>query len=265
MSEIQNKTILLTGATGGLGQEMTKAFLEEGGKLILSDIDLSSLEKLKEKYSSYSKGTILGLIPADLSSEKGCKELYLKTKEIYGIPDFLINNAGIAVLGNFHLVPQEKWEKILNINLLAPMRLTYKFLPDFLVRRSGHIVNVSSVAGIVAVPSLTTYSVSKFGLKAFGEALEREVHSYGIQVTNFYPFFTRTPILDSEQVGFERKISVPDFLLSEPKDVIHELILGIKRNSTHVHPGGIAKLIEVVSRFLPEALQGLNALLLKQS
>lgn len=263
MSEMKNKTILLTGATGGLGKEMTKAFLAEGGKLILSDLDQSALEKLRKEHEGSRTGSILGVISADLSSETGCEELYQKTKQDFGSPDFLVNNAGIAVLGNFANVPHNKWEKILDINLYAPMRLTYKFLPEFLNRKSGHIVNVSSVAGLVAVPGLTTYSVSKFGIKAFGEALEREISPQGIRVTNFYPFFTRTPILQSEQIGFQKELNVPDILLSEPEDVIKELISGIKKNSVHIHPGGMAKLIETITRFLPGALQSLNGLLLK--
>jgi short-subunit dehydrogenase len=266
MSEIQNKTILLTGAAGGLGKEMAKSFLKEGGRLILSDLTPESLESLElELKNTPHSGRILGLIPADLSLESDREKLYQITKDWVDTPDFLINNAGIAVLGHFASLPKEKWEQILNINLYAPMSITHKFLPGFLKRRTGHIVNVSSVAGVVAVPGLTAYSVSKFGIKAFGEALEQEISPLGIHVTNFYPFFTRTPILQSEQIGLKKELQVPDFLLSEPQDVIRELISGIKKKEKHVYPGGISKIIETLNRFVPGAIQTLNGILLGSS
>ncbi|MCB1190151.1 MAG: SDR family NAD(P)-dependent oxidoreductase [Leptospiraceae bacterium] len=262
MSEIKNKKILITGATGGLGVEMVKAFLNEGGELILSDLNEDSLKKIELAYKDYGSGKILGTISSDLSSEDGCENLVKESGSFTNCPDILVNNAGIAVIGPFVSIPQEKWEKILQINLLAPMRLTYKFLPAFLERNSGHIVNVSSVAGLIAVPNLATYSVSKFGIKAFGEALEQEVSGTSIRVTNVYPFFTRTPILQSEQIGVSKEMNVPDYLLSKPEDVIRDLIKGLKNNEVHVHPGGISKLIDVVNRFLPRVFQTLSGVLI---
>jgi len=254
MSEIKNKKILITGATGGLGEEMVKAFLNEGGHLILSDLNQASLDAFVSKYKSFGTGKILGTFSADLSTEEGCDLLVKEYSKFGESPDILVNNAGIAILGPFSSVPRNKWEKILNINLLAPMRITHSFLTSMLARKSGHIVNVSSVAGLVAAPSLNAYCVSKFGIKAFGESLSQEVASSGLKVTNFYPFFTRTPILKSEQIGVNKELSVPDFLLSEPDDVIRDLMKGIKNDSMHVHPGGIAKTVEFVSRFLPGLL-----------
>ncbi len=259
MSDLNHKVILLTGATGGLGREMISAFLKEGSHLILSDLSLSSLNSTKQEFESFGTGKILGTIVSDLSTESGCDALFHQFLEFgFSSPDILVNNAGIAIFGPFAEIPSSKWEAILNINLLAPMRLTHKFLPSMIQRASGHIVNVSSVAGLIAVPHLNTYSVSKFGIKAFGESLHGELKDKGIQVTNFYPFFTRTPILQSEQIGLKGKMKVPDFLLSEPKDVVFELIQGIQKNQLHVHPGGISKVLDFVSRFLPGALNSMT-------
>jgi short-subunit dehydrogenase len=255
MSQIRNKKVLITGAAGGLGFEMVNAFLKEGGELILSDLNDSSLQSLVDKLAGSASGKILGTISADLSTEFGCNRLVEGCKRYTDAPDILVNNAGIAVMGPFSSVPKDKWEKILHINLYAPMRLTHAFLPSMINRGSGHIVNISSVAGLVAVPDLATYSVSKFGIKAFGEALQQEVSRLGISVTNLYPFFTRTPILQSEKIGIDKEIKVPDFLLSEPIDVVKDLIRGIKNNEVHVHPGGISKTMDLISRLFPGAIE----------
>ncbi|MCB1180371.1 MAG: SDR family NAD(P)-dependent oxidoreductase [Leptospiraceae bacterium] len=251
MSELKNKLILLTGATGGLGKEMTKSFLKEGARIVISDLNKNTLEELKESLENIGPGKIEGIIESDLSTKEGCESLVNEFYKFKDAPDILVNNAGIAVIGPFVSQPTEKWEKVLDINLYAPMRITHKFLDAMIQKKSGHIVNISSVAGLISVPGMNSYSVSKFGIKTFGEALQGEVNQFGIKVTNCYPFFTRTPILDSEQIGVKNEMKVPDFLLSEPDDVIHELVNGIKSNKLHVYPGNISKMVEFSNRLLP--------------
>lgn len=258
MKDLNTKIVLITGATGGLGKEMVSAFLREGSILILSDISESALKDLTLKLKGYGTGKILGHIAVDLTTKEGIDDLVRFTLGYSESgPDILINNAGIAFFGPFHEVPSNKWEKIIELNLLAAMRLTHAFLPYMIKRQSGHIVNVSSVAGIVATPGLAAYSTSKFGIRAFGEALSRELKSKGIEVTNLYPFFTRTPILESEQFGVKQKKTLPDFVLADPKDVINDLMWGIKNNTLHVFPGPIPLIFDWISRLGPGALSDL--------
>ncbi|MDX1957051.1 MAG: SDR family NAD(P)-dependent oxidoreductase [Leptospiraceae bacterium] len=263
MTDIKKKKVLITGATGGFGAELIKSFLKEGAELILTDLNHESLVRVTNENSSQGEGKILGHFPSDLSTEAGCREAIVATKKITSVPDIIVNNAGIAILGSFHNIPSEKWEKIISINTLAPMRITHAFLSDMVERKSGHIVNVSSVAGLVATPGLSTYCTSKFAIRAFGESIANEVGKFGVNVTNVYPFFTRTPILESEQIGFSEKLSIPDMLLSEPKDVIADLLDGVKNNTVHVYPGPIAKSLEAIGRIAPWALQMMTTGLIK--
>lgn len=258
MKNLNGKVVVLTGATGGLGKEMVAAFLREGSTLILSDISESSLKELTSKLRGYGTGKILGYITVDLTTKEGIEDLVRYTLGyIESGPDILVNNAGIAVFGPFQDVPSNRWEKIIELNLLAAMRLTHAFLPNMIKKHSGHIVNISSVAGIVATPGLAAYSTSKFGIRAFGEALSRELRHQGIEVTNVYPFFTRTPILESEQFGVKERKTLPDFILAEPKDVVNDMITGIKNNTLHVFPGPIPLLFDWISRLVPGALNDL--------
>jgi short-subunit dehydrogenase len=252
--DFNSKIIMITGATGGLGKEMVKSFSQEGAKLILSDINHDSLEMLKSTYNN----SVLGTVEADLTKEEGCKVLVDTILSQYGVPDILINNAGIATLGKFCDTPEEKWESVISLNILAPMRITYPILKKMRDRKSGYIVNISSVAGLIAVPGLVAYSTSKFAIKAFGEALYHEYKDYGIFVSNLYPFFTDTPILQSEQFGFKEKKAIPEFLLSTPKDVIKDLLIGMKKNELHIYPGVVSQSIDLITRIFPGLMESFS-------
>ena len=188
---------------------------------------------------------------ADLSTEEGCYAI-AEFCALHGVvPDILVNNAGIAVAGPFARVPQDKWETLLQINLLAPMRLCNLFIPAMVERGSGHIVNISSVAGWFGAQGLSSYCASKFGLRGFGEALAADLHGTGVRVTMVCPSFSRTPILDSPQFGYEQPRAVPEYLLSEPADVAKHIIKGVRRNRRYVFPDPWARLLSRVVRFAP--------------
>lgn len=266
MTVLRDKVILLTGAGGGLGIEMVSQFLQEGSLLVLSDHPSVALtERIKSiKQQASTAGRILGIISMDLSDSEGCLRLWEACQSIHPSLDILVNNAGIALLGPHHLIPSEKWEKLMQINLLSPMRLTQLVVPHMIQRRSGHIVNISSVAGQVGPPNLASYAASKFGLRGFGEALSEELLPHDVFVTQIYPFFTRTPILDSQRFG-GIDVQVPDNgPIYEPAFVIRELIQGIKRNQLHVFPGAIPKAIVTTHRFFPSLVPYLSRLSMKR-
>ncbi len=252
MSFLRDRIVLITGATGGLGKEMVKQFLAEGSKLILTDLNQAALTELEDKTGN--KNQILFSFVSDLSTAEGCKNVYdtIKAKNIE--IDILVNNAGIASIGPFLTTPEVEWERQYAVNLLAPIRLTKLFLTDMSKRNSGHLVNIASVASFVSSPGLATYSSTKHGLRAFGEALSEELTATKIRVTNLYPFFTKTPMMQSPQYGFKDKKEIPEFLMSTPQDVIRELIYGIKRDELHVIPGVMAKTTEFLNRIAPQQM-----------
>ena len=139
----------------------------------------------------------------------------------------------------------------MQLNLLAPIRLTNLFLTGMIDRGSGHIVNISSIAGWVGGPGLSTYCASKFGLRGFGESLSAELEDTGVVVTNVYPYFSRTPILDSPQYGYEERREVPERLISEPTDVVANIIRGVEENRLHVFPDKHARRIHYIKRLVP--------------
>lgn len=260
MPSFEGKTVLITGAAGGFGREMTRQLLQAGSLLILSDRSLSAVHAAAAEIAAMLgsravPGKVIGYAAADLASAEGCEELYRQTQAISPAIDVLINNAGIAMSGAFVDVPQPKWELLMQINLLAPMRLTAQFLPGMIARRTGMIINISSCAGLIGTAGLVPYSTSKFGLRGFGEALAHEVAPHGINVTNVYPFFARTPILNSERFGQTTPQALPDRIIEDPAAVVAELLAGAQAGRRHVYPGPTAKRIYTMQRLGPWAAQ----------
>jgi hypothetical protein len=171
MKSLQGQVVLLTGAGGGFGHVLTRLLLREGCLLILSDLRREALLEsatAAARATGEASGRVLGCIETDLSQATGVTRLYADVTRISPRVDILVNNAGIAVYGRFDQIPRERWEALMEINLLAPMRLTHLFLPQMIARRSGHIVNISSAAGLVGVPGMSAYNASKFGWAGCG-------------------------------------------------------------------------------------------------
>lgn len=260
MTHLQDAVVLVTGAAGGFGQELTRQLLMAGSRLILTDLELDILKKRAEALQYEVKtGEIVACIAADLSSLEDCQTLYQQVKAL-GIPvDVLINNAGIGLLGRMDEVPLAKWEQLMQVNLLTPMRLSALFAPDMIAREKGHIVNISSLAGWVAPAGLAHYAASKFGLRGFSEGLFNEVKPYNVKVTAVYPFFSRTPILQSERFGTlaDGLEGLPERLITDPAEVMRQTIQGIIHDRAEVFPDAIAQTTQVLKRYFPPLISWL--------
>lgn len=257
MTQLNQSVVLLTGAAGGFGQELTRQLLEAGSRLILTDLYETALrEQVATIQSTVATGEVLACLEVDLSDRAGCEMLYQQVRSL-GFPiDILINNAGIGVFGRNDEVPSEKWERLMQINLLAPMRLSALFVTDMIARRQGHIVNISSLAGWSGAAGMSHYAASKFGLRGFSEALFNETKDHNVKVTIVYPFFSRTPILQAERFGSlaQRMQELPANIVTDPADVMRETLKGIVNNQLHVFPDRTAKILYRFKRYSPQLL-----------
>ncbi|QLE54343.1 SDR family oxidoreductase [Nostoc sp. TCL26-01] len=261
MTHINKAVILITGASGGFGQELTKQLLAAGSRLILTDINEVVLrQRVAEIQSEVKTGEILACLAIDISHYQGCETLYHQVKALNLPIDILINNAGIGLFGRMDEIPPEKWEYLMQINLLTPMRLSALFAADMIARQKGHIVNISSLAGWCAIAGMAHYSASKFGLRGFSEGLFNELKDYNVKVTAVYPFFSRTPILQSERYGTLAKTfrGLPEHLVTDPADVMRATIQGIIRNQLHVFPDPTAQRLHLLKRYFPPLVDWIN-------
>jgi short-subunit dehydrogenase len=247
MTNAANKTVLITGAGGGFGRQMVRQFRAAGAKLILTDITDRALHGVVDDAGD----DLVASVVADLASAEGCGIVAEACTSRDVVPDIVVNNAGLAIAGRLDKVPRENWETLMQLNLLAPMRLCDTFLPGMIERGSGHIVNVSSIAGWLGAKGLSSYCASKFGLRGFGVSLAADLEGTGVHVTNVYPCFSQTAILDSPQYGYEEQRTVPAYLISEPSDVVARMIAGVRRNRLHVFPDKDARRIHFITRFAP--------------
>jgi short-subunit dehydrogenase len=247
MTNTANKTVLITGAGGGFGRQLVRQFRAAGAKLILTDITDSALKDVVDAAGD----DLVASVAADLASQEGCDTVAEACASRDVVPDILVNNAGIGVAGQLDKIPRDHWENLMQLNLLAPMRLCNRFLPGMIERGSGHIVNVSSLAGWIGSKGLSAYCASKFGLRGFGVSLAADLEGSGVHVTNVYPCFSRTAILDSPQFGYEERRTVPAYLISEPADVVARMLEGVRRNRLHVFPDKYSRRIHYLARFAP--------------
>jgi short-subunit dehydrogenase len=253
MTKFANAVVLITGAGGGFGRQLTRQLVAQGSKVVLHDLDPVLLQAVQDETTG-RPGNVLSAITADLSDAAGCQKLFDEVTDAGFHPDILINNAGISVRGRLDLVPRERWEQILQVNLLSPMRLTELFLPQMIERGSGHVVNIASIAGWIGAKRMTSYCAAKYGLRGFSEALSKDVEEYGIRVSAIYPWFSRTPILQYENFGPEERSDVPDDVVTDPAVVVAAMLRGIRKDKLHIFPDRFAGRIQFMKRHMPGLL-----------
>ena len=187
---LNGKVVLITGASSGFGEDAARLFAKEGCKVVLAARRLERLQALAEEIQA-SGGEAVA-IPVDVSENAEIRLMVQTALDLYGQIDILFNNAGFGAMDWFEkLTPQRHIETLIRVNLTGTMLVTYAVLPGMLARRSGHIINMASVAGLIASPLITTYSASKYGVRAFTDALRREVSPFGVKVSGIYPGLPR--------------------------------------------------------------------------
>ena len=228
-NSFENKVVIVTGASSGIGKAIAKEFAANGSKVILA---ARSEEKLSEIVNEISaKNQKASYIVTDVSKEEDCRNLVLRTIEKYGSIDILINNAGISMRAAFHDVDLNVLHTLMNVNFWGTVYCTKYALP-YLVANKGSLVGVSSVAGFHGLPGRTGYSASKFAIHGFLETIRIENLKKGLHVMIIAPGFTASEIRKHalKADGAEQGESPKDEKnLMSPEYVAKWVLKGIKR------------------------------------
>ena len=214
----QPPVIIVTGASSGIGAATARLFGQRGYRVVLAARRFDRLESLAKEIQ-VAGGQSLPLA-ADLSVLEDIQSLVENTLQAYGQIDILFNNAGFGRMGWLeNLDPEKDIAFQLQVNLRAVVYLARAVLPHMITRHSGHIINMSSIAGLVATPTYSIYAASKFAVRGFTDALRREVGVYGVRVSAIYPGGVATEF--SSHTGAKRKtgVTTPSFLRLSPEDV----------------------------------------------
>jgi short-subunit dehydrogenase len=199
MKDLKGKTAVVTGAAMGMGKSLALSLLKEGCHVALIDVNEAALEKTLGELKVH--GSCKGYI-CDISDRKAVYELAGRIDNDLGAVSLLINNAGIVGAGSITDMPDETIEKIININLTAQFWTTRAFLPSIIKQPEGHIVNFASAGGILAIPWISAYCASKFGVVGFTDALRQEMkkQKFNIGVTMVCPNTVNTGMFQGSKM-----------------------------------------------------------------
>jgi uncharacterized protein len=214
--KISGSTVLLTGATGGLGQAIARAVSRQGGKLILTGRRTDVLAPLAAELEGAHT------LAVDLSDGAALDALV----EQAGEADILIANAGIPAAGRLESFTRDEVDRTLDVNLRAPVMLAHGLLPGMLKRRRGHLLFMSSIAGKTAVPGNPLYHTTKYGLRGFAAALRTDLHESGVGVSCIFPGFIRDAGIFAES-GVKLP---PGAGTRSPEDVASAVVRAIEEN-----------------------------------
>ena len=219
-SKITNhkSTILITGASSGIGAAAARTFGRAGYRVVLAARRVEKLERLAEEIRE--EGGEALPVRTDVTSLDDIENLVRVTLERWGGIDVLFNNAGFGRMGWLEdLDPVEGIESQIRVNLLGTIQVTRAALPHMIERRAGHVINMASMAGLVATPTYTLYAASKFGVRGFSEALRREVGWYGITVSVLYPGGVANEFGQKARIRRRTGLTTPGFLRLSNEDV----------------------------------------------
>ena len=245
-----HKTALITGASSGIGHELTKLFAKNNYNLVLVANDKGRLEKLATELSQEFNISILA-IPKDLTIETSPREIYDElTKKSIKI-DILVNNAGFSVYGLFASTDLQRELQMIQLNIISLTALTKLFLPEMIAKASGKILNVGSTGSFAPGPLNAVYCATKAYVLSFSEALAEELKGTGITITTLCPGATKTE--------FAQRAKIEDIKLfkgntMDPKKVAEIGYSALMREKTMVVAGCANKLTIFSLRFIPRSV-----------
>ena len=222
MFNLDGKTALITGATGGIGSAIARALHSQGAEVILSGTRQGSLDELAHELSDRAHP-----IAADLSDKSSIDSLIKQISDIStdGV-DIVINNAGIVRDNLLVRMKDEEWNQVLDINLFAGYKLTQGLMRGMMKRRWGRIIGISSVVGATGNPGQANYAAAKAGMIGFSKALAQEVATRGITVNVIAPGMIQTAMTDdlNEEQSARLLSTIPLGRLGSPEEIAASVI-----------------------------------------
>jgi short-subunit dehydrogenase len=252
-------TAVLTGAASGIGAALAPLLAARGMDLVLLDRDAERLDAVAASVRSASPGRSVDAVVADLADAGQLREAADRIVVDHPGTTLLVNNAGVALGGRFDQVTLEEFEWVMDVNFRAAVRLTHALLPVLQAHPGAHLVNVSSLFGLMAPAGQAAYSSSKFAVRGFTEALRHELAGDGIGVTSVHPGGIATRIAETARAGSgvdaaEAEQGRREFarLLRYPADrAAQRIVEAVERRRPRLLIGASAVLPDILVRLAP--------------
>ena len=253
MKYLGGKTAVITGSASGIGRATALEMAREGMNVVIADVKEAGMEETAAQ--ARDLGVKAAVKKTDVSKKVEVKALIDFAVEEFGGIDLMMNNAGVGVITEMRDLSLEKdWEWIVGINFWGTVYGCHYVLPHMIQKGSGHIINVSSAAGIFTVPGGAAYSATKFAVVGMSEVLRSEVARLGIGVTCVCPAFVKTSIAEGTRTSGLKEMDLSkayNYWGQMPEKTAVKILKGVKKNKRLLLPTIDAKIFYFLKRFFP--------------
>lgn len=254
---LRDGVAVLTGAASGIGKATALLLAAHGCHLALADRNADGLATVAA--SARARGVRVSEHVLDVADYEEIMELPDKVMSEHGKVTILMNNAGVGLVGTFDQLSLDEFRWLIDINLMAVVNLTTVFLPILRQQPQAHIVNISSIFGIIAPPEQTAYVAAKFAVRGFSESLRHELEGSNLSLTVVHPGGIQTNIANSARVAAKAdpalaKASLTEFnktLRTSPEEAAEQIVGAIQRRAPRLLIGNDAKGMELLQRLMP--------------
>ena len=232
MNDLKNKNIIVTGASGGIGNSIIKRLNEEGANILASGTRIEKLEEIKKNFES------IKILKFDISQSDKIEEFIQNaTKELGGSLDCIVNNAGITQDNLAIRMSLDEWQKVIDINLTSTFLMSKFAIKKMLKNKSGKIVNITSVVGHTGNLGQANYTASKAGIIAMSKSLAIEYAKKNININCISPGFIKTAMTDKIDDKFKETIisKIPSARLGEPDDIANAVVFLSSNQSSYIN------------------------------
>lgn len=245
------ETVLITGASSGIGFELSKIFAKKGYNLVLVSQNEHKLEKAASEIQLQNHNVQISIISKDLSDPSSPEEIFEQLKQKKIQVDILVNNAGFNVYGSFHEVNLENILDLISVNLLALTKLTHIFMKGMVERGYGRILNLGSTGSFQPVPINTVYCATKAYVLSFSEGIADELKGTGVTVTALCPGPTQTNFAKRADI---EEVKLFNMMTMDAKRVTEEGYKALMKEKIIKIPGLVNSLLVFLVRFMPRGL-----------
>ncbi len=232
MNDLKNKNIIVTGASGGIGNSIVESFYDYGANVIASGTKIEKLEELKSKFKN------IKIIKFDISQNDKIEDFIENaSNELGGNLDCIVNNAGITKDNLAIRMSLEEWKKVIDINLTSTFLLSKFAIKKMLKNKSGKIINITSVVGHTGNLGQANYTASKAGIVAMSKSLAIEYAKKNININCISPGFIKTAMTDKIDEKYKEVIisKIPSARLGEPEDIANAVIFLASNQSNYIN------------------------------